>query len=327
MSAQDEEITAPNRVAIEEAIPLAGEIVSNVLNLSARRVMPLVGMGSVNLIYFVETNVPDGVRGPEIVVRMNKPEDDAAKMRGEYEKERWCIAQAQTAGVPGPDVMAVGEMSGRAYMLQTRVPGVNGKQSDLPPEELFRILGHYARLIHALPCDGFGDSIAGFEGGGAQEGWLRFVDYNLGELTQRDPLIALGVYAPNQQDAIRTAFQWLRSLSLRVGLTHGDLARRNTIVDETGHVVLLDWGCAEMNIVPHYELNALLSWYKPDNTNLRAFLDGYGMTEDEWTALLPELDAFMLLKAFDLTRWAIDRCPTRIEEIAARAREAVQRFL
>lgn len=304
---------ASDHLAAREALPLAADIVSTVLNLPVQRVTPLVGLGAVNLIFFVETN------GAEIVVRLNKPEDSVAKVCGDYEKERWCLERSSAAGVPGPDVLAVGEYSGRAFMLQNRVPGVNCMQSEMASVELWRILGRYARQIHAIPTNGFGESVEAFESGNAMEGWLRFVDYNLGELTQSDPLLALGVYAPDQQNAIREAFTWLRSLPLHVGLNHGDLARRNTIVDTSGRVYLLDWGCAEMHIVPHYDLNAILHWYQPGDANLHAFLEGYGITGEEWTKLLSELYVFILLKAFDLTRWAIDRCPARIQDHAERA--------
>lgn len=48
-----------------------------------------------------------------------------------------------------------------------------------------RVLGTYARNIHAIPTNGFGDKIEDFDTGHAQDGWLRFVDYNLGELATR----------------------------------------------------------------------------------------------------------------------------------------------
>jgi aminoglycoside phosphotransferase (APT) family kinase protein len=308
----NEEIT-PDHVATQAAIPLVTELVASTLNCPVWRVTPYVGMGSVNLILFVES------QDRKIVVRLSRPEDDSEKMRREYEKERWCISYAATAGVPGPEVLAVGEFERRAFMLQQRVPGVNGKQSNLSPEALMRIVGRYLRLVHNLPANGFGDSVEAFEGGDPQEGWRRFVDYNLGELTDSDPLMALGVYTGQQQNAVRDAFTWLRSLPRRVGLNHGDPARRNTIVGPDGRVTLLDWGCAEMHLAPHYDINALLTWYRLDNLNLHAFLDGYGISNAEWKALLPELRAFALLKAFDLTRWALDRCQERTGEIAARA--------
>lgn len=303
--------------AARDAIPLAAEIVTIVSGLPVLAVSPLVGLGSVNLILLVQTS------RNEIVVRLNRPGDNPANARRSYEKERWCIGKATEAGIPGPEVTAIGEHSGRAFMLQPRIPGLNGSQSGVPPEELLRILGTYARRIHAIPTHGFGDSVEAFETGSAREDWLRFIDYNLGELTAQDPLIGLGVYKPSQQSGIKEAFTWLRGLALTIGLNHCDLARRNTIVEgdlrADGRVHLLDWGCAEMQVVPHLDLHNLLRWFPTDHPRLHAFLEGYGITKEAWKSLLPEISVFVMLKSFDLTRWALARCPERIGELSARA--------
>lgn len=321
MTAAAQEEMSPDECAAYDAIPAAEAIVAETLGVSARRATPLIGLGSVNLILFVDSDAG------EMAVRIGKPWDDPHTRLAEYEKERWCIARAAAAGVPGPTVRALGIRNGRAFMVQDRLPGLNGKQSALTPFELLRIMGDYARRIHAIPTTGFGDTVSRFESGAGRDGWLRFVDYNLGELTSDDPLLALKVYSLEQQDLIREAFTWLRRLPLQVGLNHGDLSRRNTIVGPDGRVSVLDWGCAEMHIVPHYDLCAFLDWYAPDEEKMHAFLRGYGIDAAEWERLQPELRAFSLLKSFDLTRWAIDRCPARIDEIAERARRAAGQYL
>lgn len=223
-------------------------------------------------------------------------------------------------GIPSPEALAVGKENDRAFLLENRVPGVNGAYSTLPRETLYRTLGAYARCIHARQTGGFGDSVTAFEGGGTNEGWQATIRYHLASLTAEDPLIALGVYSANHQDAIREAFTRLFRLPLRIGLNHGDLSPANTVVDETGRVTLLDWGCAGMQVVPHYEFDTFLRRHDADAPSLAAFREGYGITDRQWADLQPEIVLFSLLKAFDLTRWAIDRCPNRIPELAARAR-------
>jgi hypothetical protein len=106
-------------------------------------------------------------------------------------------------------------------------------------------------------------------------------------------------------------------------LNHDDLAIRNTMVDATGRVSLLDWGSAEAHLVPHYDLLEILRRLHPSDARFQAFLVGYGLNEGEFAALLPEVRSLALLKAFDLTRWAIDRCPPRIGEIAEQARQVI----
>jgi hypothetical protein len=128
---------------------------------------------------------------------------------------------------------------------------------------------------------------------------------------------------PAQVAEIRHVFHTLREATFRIGLNHYDLAIRNTMVDATGQVTLLDWGSAEVHLVPHYDLLEILCRMHPEDARFQAFLEGYGLDEGEFAALLPEVQSLALLKAFDLTRWAIDRCPSRIEEIAEQARQVV----
>jgi hypothetical protein len=86
---------------------------------------------------------------------------------------------------------------------------------------------------------------------------------------------------------------------------------------------LLDWGSAEAHLVPHYDLLEILRRLHPGDERFQAFLVGYGLDKGEFAALLPEVRSLALLKALDLTRWAIERCPLRVDEIAAQARQVV----
>ena len=54
---------------------------------------------------------------------------------------------------------------------------------------------------------------------------------------------------------------------------------------------------------------------------LQAFAGGYGMDKSAFEQLRVELEAYLLLKSFDLVRWAIDRRPSSINHLAQRARE------
>ncbi len=220
-------------------------------------------------------------------------------------------------------MLEAGRWGGRPYMVQTLVAGVSGEENGLDAAGIWRVLGQYARRIHALAVDGFGESLADFHKGNAQAAWRAHVDYNLQSLAHDDALLRLHVYTQTQAAAIREVFQTLRRTPFRIGLNHYDLALRNTLVDATGQVSLLDWGSAEAHLVPHYDLLQILRRLHPDGAHFRAFLGGYGLDAGEFAALLPQVRSLALLKAFDLTRWALDRCPARVDEIAAAAREVV----
>ncbi len=235
------------------------------------------------------------------------------------------LGQAAALGIPGPQVLEIGRWGRRPYILQTLVAGVNGEDSGLDE------CGHLACAgavctAHSRDCPGWLSARPSltFTRATRKRNGRRYIDYNLHSLTQDDELLRLNVYRPAQVEDIRQVFQTLRRTAFRIGLNHYDLAIRNTVVDETGQVSLLDWGSAEAHLVPHYDLLEILRRLRPSDERFGAFLMGYGLDAAEFAALLPQVRSLALLKAFDLTRWAIDRCPARIDEIAEQARQVVE---
>ena len=268
----------------------------------------LLGLGSVNEIFVAQCE------GKKIIVRLPKPED-RERAGAFYEKESWCLEQAASLGVPGPLVLQLGICDSWPFQIQSFAEGVNGEQSNLDPIVFWQTLGDYARRFHKIPLTGFGENLAEFFTLKGRTRWHEFIDYNLNSLTPEDPLLALGVYESSQRDEIHAHFTAVRQHPFRLGLCHGDLAPRNTIVAPDGTLVLLDWGCAEAHLVPHYELLHIPGEHRA------AFLDGYGWPSAERAALLAEIEALALLKSFDLVRWALDRCPARVTELAEKARQ------
>lgn len=314
-----DETRLATRAGEELAARLAAEFTGG-----ARRdvkVRRIVGRGLVNQVFVVEGEAG----GESVVVRLC----DAPYAAKQHEKEAWCIERARSAGVPGPRVLAVGTGDeGAAYMVESFVAGAAG--DELPSEERLRVwrrLGEYARLIHAIDVEGFGVDLADFNAGDARGGWLRYVDYNVGSLHGRDELLSLGVLTREESARVRAIFEDLRGREFRFGLNHADLAPKNTIVGEGGGVTLLDWGSAAADIVPHHELLQLLKLRltrgEPDDAALGEFLAGYGMTREEYGRLLPEVESLLLLRSFDLVRYALDRRREHVAHYAARARLAL----
>lgn len=293
---------------------LAGQTVADFSREPVIEVTPIIEKGSVNQIFVVRTGTGS------LIVRLN----EAEHYFEEYERERRCIEQAAYIGVPGPVVLETGTVGAAAYMIESLIEGENGEDSSPDKLELWQKLGHYARLIHsikAVPSPGL--ELTNFDNFAIT--WQGFLNYNIESLTEDDPLIKLGVFDKTQIIEIKRNFEALRNRKYNFGLVHSDLAPRNTIVEPSGRVSLLDWGCAEINIVPHTELVVLLGWqineYYPSEVEFKAFLRGYGLSWADYELLKPEVEILLLLRSIDTVRWAIERKPDRVQPLAAKAKK------
>ena len=300
----------------------AERIAGNFLAEQTRNAYQITGKGIVNQVCAVETE------SRKVVVRMNH-----AEAYPSYIKEQWCIGQAAAAGIPGPEVLSVGITDETAYMIQAFVDGDNGLDSEAPRSDIWRQLGEYARRIHEIPVKGYGENLIDPVRGefqspahaGSDGSWSGYVQYNINSLTEDDRLIELGVVTQSKSRSVRMLFEHVKQKNFRFGLNHGDISLKNTIVNQAGQVILLDWGNAEVGAVPHGTVMQLMQSRMlgleegPDAEGFQAFLDGYGIGAEDLADMRPVL----LLRAFDILRWAIDRSPDQIEAYAAFARKAV----
>ena len=292
---------------------VARGIATALLGAPPGRVEEIAGRGSVNRVF----KVTGGERA--VVLRLRA----AAAALEEYRKEAWCIERAARAGVPGPQVLDVGERDGAAYIAETFLEGQNGADCPGRREEIWRALGGFARIIHGIPSAGYG---LGFRGGAFYDSFAgsfeNHVRYNVERLTDSDPLVALGAYEPAMRGRIEAVFQGLLGRPLPLGVCHGDLSPRNVIVNGA-RFALIDWGCAVRTACPQGEFVALsrarAQGEPMGEGDFAAFLCGYGMPRDAYRRMLPDIGALRLLDAFDKLRWAIDRSPGDVQPFAAYA--------
>lgn len=279
----------------------------------------ILDKGMINQVCVVETE------RNKVVIRMNDKNTYSS-----YAKEQWCIEQAAAAGIPSPRVLSIGIMDDAAYMIQTFVEGENGLDSTILPRiQMWRQLGQYAKLIHAIPVQGYGENLVDPAHGewrspphpGSDGSWQGYIMHNIHKLTEQDPLIGLGVYPSEELPSIRQLFERMKLETYRFGLNHGDLTLKNVLVTTAGELTVIDWGNAAVAPVPHGDLiHLLLHQLLEDGLNdeeFDAYLVGYGLSKEE----LIVTRQLMLLKAFDTVRWAIDRSPDQIDTYAAIAKQ------
>jgi aminoglycoside phosphotransferase (APT) family kinase protein len=302
---------------VKQAVRIAGDFLQEQVITS----YPILGKGTVNQVCVVETGMH------KVVVRMNNKDTLPS-----FIKEKWCIEQAAAVGVPGPEVLSVGIVNETAYMIQAFVEGDNGLDSNVPKSSIWSKLGEYAKLIHSIPVKGYGENLIDPVHGefqspshaGSDGSWQGYVSHNMESLTEHDRLIDLGVISLIESQRIKKLFENLKNQSFRFGLNHGDLSLKNTIVNQANQVVLLDWN-AKVSVVPHATIAQLMHYQileldeAPSAEEFKAFIDGYGISEAE----LSDIRHYLLLRAVDNLRWAINRSPDHIEPFAAFVRQVV----
>lgn len=300
----------------------AANIITEFLDEPIEDIVQIMGQGLVNKVFKIRTN------SNEVILRFR----DETEAFEEYKKEAWCIKQASNLGIPVPEVLNVGKFGETPYMIQSYIDGSNGENAMVDSKIIWKKLGEYIRIIHSIEIKGFGLSMIDYENGVFGDSfnptWIEHINYNISSITEVDKLISLNVYEKSQLSEIRNIFSELKSKKFKFGLNHSDIALRNTIVNNESEIYLIDWGCALAHIVPYYDL---LSLYKgkiysgsPNDHEIQAFLDGYGITKSEFEELKPDLYSIMLLDAFDKLRWAIDRSPSDIEAFAKYAKSVLQ---
>ncbi len=265
--------------------------------------------GQVNEIYILATS-----QG-KYVLRVDPNEDNLAR----FTKETWAMQVAQEQGVFIPEVFETGLVDGHPYTLMSFVEGVNGDEVD-DQDSIWKRLGEYARKIHAIPVQGYGETM--ISPGVFSDSWLRFVDYNIFSLTADDKAIELGIITEEQSAELKKVFLELRDVQLTFGLMHYDLSLKNTIITPNGDVCLIDWGSVGASVVPHLDIAEILdSSLSEDSKQFNLFLEGYGMVRSDYEKLKSQIAHINLLIHMDKLRWAFDRRPDKIAYFSEKVKE------
>lgn len=273
----------------------------------------LVGLGTVNRVFDLHTN------NGSYILRMN---EDLGKQL-EYRKEHCCLEAALSQGVPSPSVLHSGQTDQFIYSIQTKIPGKNGKTcSEAEKATIWQQLGQCASRYHNVAE--MNDQLvveAEFHAS-----WKARLKYNIKALDENDSLLKHQVLSPALHETAKRVLERLLPKEFKVGLVHGDLSPRNTILNE-GITYLLDWGTAEINVVPHIELGIILHTKEASNAAFHLFLAGYGLTEKDFQKISQEMRELMFLHHLDKYRWAesyaMDDIKTYEENVISTLNQAV----
>ncbi len=305
---------------VSKKTKIVRKIITDEFRVKPSKITPVLRKGFVNQVFLAETKTT------KLIVRMQD-----SNSLDEYKKEVWAANRAIEKFIPTPKILKIGVFDGKAFSIQEYVQGVENKNLSVDEKVVWKKLGEYARRIHTIEVGGFGLDFRDMTQGDSKLAWLRYLNYNIESLNETDELLKLNVLTKNQSAKAREIFENLKSREFVFGLNHGDLSLKNTIVDAFGTIHLIDWGSSEASIVPHHDLIQLLKVNmqenNPDDSEIQAFLDGYGIDENEYQSILPDLEALLLLRAFDKLRWAIDWKIAELKDYIFDAQETVKRVL
>jgi aminoglycoside phosphotransferase (APT) family kinase protein len=265
------------------------EMLSRELAETVDDINEIQGLGTVNRVFELR-----GRKG-EYIIRIN-----GAHKRLEHQKEAWCLAKVKSLGIPVPEVLAVGVAQERSYMVQQKIPGINGENcSPLEKQYIWTKLGEYAAQYHRIQhIEEKEVQEAAFH-----KNWQSRLRYNLQELNDDDSLLRAEILTKQEQKLAKEALNDLAGKEFRSGLVHGDLSPRNVIWDGDT-VFLLDWGTAEINIVPRNEIGILQMSQEASEEELGWFLKGLGLSRDAYQDMAEEIKVLNFLHQLDVYRWA-----------------------
>ena len=213
------------------------------------------------------------------------------------------------------------------YLIERKIEGVPADKVCFTQEEEAAFYKKLAVLVsgfHSIPLKGFG-YIGNGEGG--EESMGAFFD---GEFDERvESLEEKGVYTAdelrNMKDILMDAFR--RFDDLPPVLCHGDLSKKNVMVQDSGALVLIDWddamGYNWMADISRFTFWMKMTYSESEYTLFReAFLEGYhGARKDEFDVFEK---AYHIYNALDNLVYAID---IGDEKIMAFTKEYLKQFV
>jgi len=99
----------------------------------------------------------------------------------------------------------------------------------------------------------------------------------------------------------------------------------NVILSKEG-VYLLDWGTAEINVVPYNEIGLVMMSKEANEIEFEHFLEGLGISNLEYKEMEEEIFKLNFLHRLDKYRWAESYDVAHIEDYEIKIRETFERI-
>ena len=258
----------------------------------------------------------------QFVIRIS-PDTERIKA---FQKELWTSQKAREAGVPTPEVLAVGnDAVSEPYMITRRVTGTEA--THLPNRSrIVHEMGEYAAIINSIPTTGFGMNFDWTSADNNSTTWASYLEneFNLNARLQTFSTNRLLTEA--QLKGLVDVISNAKAMQHTASLNHSDLRLKNVIVDEGGDIAaIVDWEDCVSTIAPEWELSVALHDLTIDEKH--AFIDGYGLSVEQVEEMAPLIKAFNILNYSQAIERAVETDDQkRLSEIKLRLNGALDLY-
>lgn len=284
---------------IAENKRLASTVVKHYFGNTSRKLEHMPS-GKTNFVFEVSIN------NQSYIIRISK----AVHKIIDFTKEQWIVAKVREQGIPVAEILEVGNGAiPMPYMIQVKLDGVEALYHP-DNKRILNQMGKYTAMINSIETVGYGKAFDWSENKLSKNlSWKEYLNNEL-HLTHRLQVLAKYkmMSQPNLQK-LRTLLEKLEKANLPTYLNHGDMRRKNVIVNKKADIVaIIDWEESSSNIVPFYDLAIALHDLSVDNKEY--FLEGYGISPVVYAK------SATLIKTFNIINYApvIERLAKRNDQ-------------
>ncbi|HEX2269915.1 MAG TPA: aminoglycoside phosphotransferase family protein [Pyrinomonadaceae bacterium] len=294
---------------------LAQKIVRKHFRTEASRIV-YRSSGRTNYVFAV--NHVDG----QFVVRISP---DAERLDA-FRKERWVSEEARKAGVPSPEVLAVGnDVSDEPYMITRRVTGTEASHHP-KRNRIINEMGRYAAMINSIRTTAFGTNFDWSSHGVKHRTWGDYLKEEFQIETRIEFFEKHRLLPKTRLRELIHTIEGSSNARIKPSLNHGDLRLKNVIVDDDGEIVaFLDWEDCLSTIAPQWELSIALHDLSIDEK--QSFVEGYGLSHRRVEEMAPLIKAFNIINYYAVADQAIQQRDRRkLAEIKLRLNGALDLY-
>ena len=211
-----------------------------------------------------------------------------------FRKELWASQKVREAGVPSPEVIAVGnEVAYEPYMITRRVTGTEASHHP-KRASIIHSMGRYAAMINSIETHGFGSNFDWTSDEKRIDTWQGYLAEEF-QLEKRLQLFSeVRILPDDELKQLASIVESVPENGINQSLNHSDLRLKNVIVDEGGDIAaIVDWEECLSTISPQWELSIALHDLSIDEKQI--FLDGYGLSDHQTKEMAPLIKGFNLL--------------------------------